>query len=107
MVNSSEHIHDVFLLMCVCERAGCVVHARVCVQEYLTELQALLQSVAETDFKLNSPEFWPAAFYNLPQQELCLKVSTARLSEKRRVQFPSESGEKMSQKQAKMMLADA
>lgn len=67
------------------------------------ELQALLQLVAETDFKLNSPEFWPAAFYNLPQQELCLKVSTAplppaRLSERHRVQFPSELGGKKSQK---------
>ncbi|TNM94219.1 hypothetical protein fugu_002395 [Takifugu bimaculatus] len=41
--------------------------------EYLTELQALLQSVSETDFKLNSPEYWPAAYYNLPQQEHCLK----------------------------------
>uniref|UniRef100_A0A7N6BWN2 Dystrophin n=1 Tax=Anabas testudineus TaxID=64144 RepID=A0A7N6BWN2_ANATE len=43
--------------------------------EYLTELQALLRSVSETDFKLNSPEYWPAAYYNLPQQEHCLKVS--------------------------------
>ncbi|XP_053728438.1 dystrophin isoform X6 [Synchiropus splendidus] len=41
--------------------------------EYLTELQALLRSVSETDFKLNSPEYWPAAYYNLPQQEKCLK----------------------------------
>ncbi|XP_047432918.1 dystrophin isoform X3 [Mugil cephalus] len=41
--------------------------------EYLTELQALLRSVSETDFKLNSPEYWPAAYYNLPQQDLCLK----------------------------------
>ncbi|XP_035481958.2 dystrophin isoform X3 [Scophthalmus maximus] len=41
--------------------------------EYLTGLQALLRSVSETDFKLNSPEYWPAAFYNLPQQEHCLK----------------------------------
>ncbi|XP_068612640.1 dystrophin isoform X1 [Brachionichthys hirsutus] len=41
--------------------------------EYLTELQALLRSVSETDFKLNSPEYWPAAYYNLPQQERCLK----------------------------------
>ncbi|XP_035983747.1 dystrophin isoform X10 [Fundulus heteroclitus] len=41
--------------------------------EYLTELQALLRSVSETDFKLNSPEYWPAAYYNLPQQEHCLK----------------------------------
>ncbi|XP_062301507.1 dystrophin isoform X2 [Scomber scombrus] len=41
--------------------------------EYLAELQALLRSVSETDFKLNSPEYWPAAYYNLPQQELCLK----------------------------------
>lgn len=55
------------------------LYIRVCVQEYLTELQALLQSVSETDFKLNSPEYWPAAYYNLPQQEHCLKVSTALL----------------------------
>ncbi|XP_042261254.1 dystrophin isoform X2 [Thunnus maccoyii] len=41
--------------------------------EYLSELQALLRSVSETDFKLNSPEYWPAAYYNLPQQEHCLK----------------------------------
>ncbi|XP_061571903.1 dystrophin isoform X2 [Cololabis saira] len=41
--------------------------------EYLTQLHALLRSVSETDFKLNSPEYWPAAYYNLPQQELCLK----------------------------------
>ncbi|XP_054864358.1 dystrophin isoform X3 [Amphiprion ocellaris] len=41
--------------------------------EYLTELQALLRSVSDTDFKLNSPEYWPAAYYNLPQQEHCLK----------------------------------
>ncbi|XP_041834285.1 dystrophin isoform X2 [Melanotaenia boesemani] len=41
--------------------------------EYLTELQVLLRSVSETDFQLNSPEYWPAAYYNLPQQELCLK----------------------------------
>ncbi|XP_060923329.1 dystrophin-like [Limanda limanda] len=41
--------------------------------EYMTGLQALLRSVSETDFKLNSPEYWPAAYYNLPQQEHCLK----------------------------------
>ncbi|KAM6893658.1 dystrophin [Xenentodon cancila] len=41
--------------------------------EYLTKLHALLRSVSETDFKLNSPEYWPAAYYNLPQQEHCLK----------------------------------
>ncbi|XP_076017960.1 dystrophin isoform X2 [Genypterus blacodes] len=41
--------------------------------DYLTELQVLLRSVSETDFKLNSPEYWPAAYYNLPQQEHCLK----------------------------------
>ncbi|KAM9766235.1 dystrophin-like isoform 2-T2 [Menidia menidia] len=41
--------------------------------DYLAELQALLRSVSETDFKLNSPEYWPAAYYNLPQQENCLK----------------------------------
>ncbi|XP_069376703.1 dystrophin isoform X15 [Paralichthys olivaceus] len=43
------------------------------VKEYITGLQALLRSVSETDFKLNSPEYWPAAYYNLPQQEHCLK----------------------------------
>lgn len=47
------------------------------VQEYLAELQGLLRSVSETSFKLNSPEYWPAAYYNLPQQDHCLKVSTA------------------------------
>lgn len=57
--------------MCVCK------YDCVCAQEYLSELQALLRSVSETDFKLNSPEYWPAAYYNLPQQERCLKVSTA------------------------------
>ncbi|XP_061692827.1 dystrophin isoform X9 [Syngnathoides biaculeatus] len=41
--------------------------------DYLAELQALLRSVAEADFKLNSPEYWPAVYYNLPQQEHCLK----------------------------------
>ncbi|XP_037130222.1 dystrophin isoform X11 [Syngnathus acus] len=41
--------------------------------DYLAELQALLRYVAEADFKLNSPEYWPAAYYNLPQQEHCLK----------------------------------
>ncbi|XP_055363081.1 dystrophin isoform X4 [Betta splendens] len=41
--------------------------------DYLTELQALLCSVSETDFKLYSPEYWPAAYYNLPQQDHCLK----------------------------------
>uniref|UniRef100_A0A673BG93 Dystrophin n=1 Tax=Sphaeramia orbicularis TaxID=375764 RepID=A0A673BG93_9TELE len=45
----------------------------ILIDEYLTELQALLRSVSETDFKLNSPEYWPAAYYNLPQQEHCLK----------------------------------
>lgn len=76
----SEQIHNVFLPVCVCGRVGIsCVHACMSVQEYLTELQALLHSVAETDFKLNSPEYWPAAYYNLPQQEHCLKVSTALL----------------------------
>ncbi|KAM4602180.1 dystrophin [Polymixia lowei] len=41
--------------------------------EYLAELQVLLRSVSETDFKLNSPEYWPAVYYNLPQQQHCLK----------------------------------
>uniref|UniRef100_A0A4W6EUE2 Dystrophin n=1 Tax=Lates calcarifer TaxID=8187 RepID=A0A4W6EUE2_LATCA len=47
-------------------------------------LQALLRSVSETDFKLNSPEYWPAAYYNLPQQEHCLKVSNALVIDKLR-----------------------
>ncbi|XP_010793995.1 dystrophin-like [Notothenia coriiceps] len=51
--------------------------------EYLIELQALLRSVSETDFKLNSPEYWPAAYYNLPQQDLCLKEVKASIEELR------------------------
>ncbi|KAM9836007.1 dystrophin-like [Aulostomus maculatus] len=51
--------------------------------EYLTELQALLRSVSETDFKLNSPEYWPAAYYNLPQQENCLKEVKASIDKLR------------------------
>ncbi|XP_070711943.1 dystrophin [Pempheris klunzingeri] len=51
--------------------------------EYLTELQALLRSVSETDFKLNSPEYWPAAYYNLPQQEHCLKEVKGSIDELR------------------------
>ncbi|XP_061910041.1 dystrophin isoform X1 [Entelurus aequoreus] len=50
--------------------------------DYLTELQVLLRSVSEADFKLNSPEYWPASYYNLPQQEHCLqevKVSIDKL----------------------------
>ncbi|XP_069568938.1 dystrophin isoform X2 [Brachyistius frenatus] len=49
--------------------------------EYLAELQALLRSVSETDFQLNSPEYWPAAFYNLPQQEHCLKEVKGNMDE--------------------------
>ncbi|XP_004086056.1 dystrophin isoform X2 [Oryzias latipes] len=41
--------------------------------DYVAELQTLLRSLSETDFQLNSPEFWPAAFYRLSQQEQCLK----------------------------------
>ncbi|KAL1021783.1 hypothetical protein UPYG_G00017880 [Umbra pygmaea] len=41
--------------------------------EYLAELQTLLRSVSETDFQLNSPEYWQAVFYNLPQQGQCLQ----------------------------------
>uniref|UniRef100_A0A674C9U1 Dystrophin n=1 Tax=Salmo trutta TaxID=8032 RepID=A0A674C9U1_SALTR len=52
----------VFLLSCI-------------IQEYLGELQTLLRSVSETDFQLNSPEYWQAVFYNLPQQGQCLQVS--------------------------------
>lgn len=58
-----------YVSVCMC------VH--LCNQEYITELQALLCSVSETDFKLNSPEYWPAAYYNMSQQEHCLKVSIA------------------------------
>ncbi|XP_068446612.1 dystrophin isoform X5 [Clinocottus analis] len=49
--------------------------------EYVTELQALLRSVSETDFKLNSPEYWPAAYYNLLQQEHCLKEVKGNIEE--------------------------
>ncbi|XP_075905519.1 dystrophin isoform X3 [Nelusetta ayraudi] len=52
--------------------------------EYLAELQALLRSLSETDFKLNSPEFWPAAYYNLPQQERCLEEVDASVGRLRR-----------------------
>uniref|UniRef100_A0A6Q2YZ37 Dystrophin n=1 Tax=Esox lucius TaxID=8010 RepID=A0A6Q2YZ37_ESOLU len=41
--------------------------------DYLAELQTLLRSVSETDFQLNSPEYWQAVFYNLPQQGQCLQ----------------------------------
>jgi len=60
-----------------CECAPSFVCVCVPNQDYLKELQELLRSVSETDFKLNSPEYWPAAYYNLPQQEHCLKVSPA------------------------------
>ncbi|KAJ8253066.1 hypothetical protein GJAV_G00208740 [Gymnothorax javanicus] len=39
---------------------------------YLTDLRALLQSISETEFLLNSPEYW-AVYYDLPKQEQCLK----------------------------------
>ncbi|XP_067116720.1 dystrophin isoform X2 [Osmerus mordax] len=42
-------------------------------RDYLLELQGLLRSVSETDFLLNSPEYWLASYYNLPQQETCLQ----------------------------------
>ncbi|KAJ8003692.1 hypothetical protein DPEC_G00150960 [Dallia pectoralis] len=41
--------------------------------DYLAELQTLLRSVSETEFQLNSPEYWQAVFYNLPQQGQCLQ----------------------------------
>ena len=44
----------------------------------MAELQVLLRSVSEADFKLNSPEYWPAVFYNLPQQRTCITVSIPR-----------------------------
>uniref|UniRef100_A0AAV2LGC3 Dystrophin n=1 Tax=Knipowitschia caucasica TaxID=637954 RepID=A0AAV2LGC3_KNICA len=55
--------------------------------EYLTELQALLRLVSETDFKLNSPEYWPAAYYNLPQQDHCLSEVKASMD---KLQAPVE-----------------
>lgn len=55
-----------------------VLSSALCLQDYLAELQTLLRSLSETDFQLNSPEFWPAAFYRLSQQEQCLKVRTGR-----------------------------
>uniref|UniRef100_A0AAZ1Y4Q8 Dystrophin n=1 Tax=Oreochromis aureus TaxID=47969 RepID=A0AAZ1Y4Q8_OREAU len=51
----------------------CFPDLQITEDEYITELQALLCSVSETDFKLNSPEYWPAAYYNMSQQEHCLK----------------------------------
>lgn len=66
------------LYVCVASLCVCVcMCVHLCNQEYITELQALLCSVSETDFKLNSPEYWPAAYYNMSQQEHCLKVSVA------------------------------
>ncbi|XP_059409658.1 dystrophin isoform X3 [Carassius carassius] len=38
-----------------------------------SELQFLLQCIAENEALLNSPERWSAAFINVPQQEKCLK----------------------------------
>ncbi|ROL45472.1 Dystrophin, partial [Anabarilius grahami] len=38
-----------------------------------SELQFLLQCIAENEALLNSPERWSAAFSNVPQQEKCLK----------------------------------
>uniref|UniRef100_A0A3B4V2S3 Dystrophin n=1 Tax=Seriola dumerili TaxID=41447 RepID=A0A3B4V2S3_SERDU len=66
--------------------------------EYLTELQVLLRSVSETDFKLNSPEYWPAAYYNLPQQEHCLKVSSVEGALARREKMVSGARPLESQK---------
>ncbi|KAJ3584666.1 hypothetical protein NHX12_015161, partial [Muraenolepis orangiensis] len=47
----------------------------------MTELQVLLRSVSETDFKLNSPEFWPAVFFNLPQQHTCIQEAKASMEQ--------------------------
>lgn len=44
---------------------------------YLCELQELLHSIANTEFQLNSPEYWAGVFYELPKQEKCLQVSSA------------------------------
>ncbi|KAF6730406.1 Dystrophin [Oryzias melastigma] len=41
--------------------------------DHVSDLQTLLRSLSETDFQLNSPEFWPAAFYKLGQQDQILK----------------------------------
>ncbi|TRZ02504.1 hypothetical protein DNTS_000081 [Danionella cerebrum] len=41
--------------------------------QHKSELQSLLQCIAENEALLNSPERWSAAFINLPQQEKCLK----------------------------------
>ncbi|XP_030210304.1 dystrophin isoform X3 [Gadus morhua] len=49
--------------------------------EYMTELQVLLRSVSEADFKLNSPEYWPAVFYNLPQQHTCIKEAKVSIDQ--------------------------
>ncbi|KAJ8256205.1 hypothetical protein COCON_G00200690 [Conger conger] len=39
---------------------------------YVNDLRDLLQSIAETEFLLNSPEYW-AVYYDLPKQEQCLQ----------------------------------
>ncbi|KAJ8350389.1 hypothetical protein SKAU_G00255190 [Synaphobranchus kaupii] len=56
---------------------------------YLNDLRDLLQSIAETEFLLNSPEYW-AVYYDLPKQELCLQDVKLRLE---KLQTPVESAQ--------------
>ncbi|XP_035250610.1 dystrophin isoform X19 [Anguilla anguilla] len=45
---------------------------------YLNDLRDLLKSIAETEFLLNSPEYW-AVYYDLPKQEQCLQDVKVKL----------------------------
>ncbi|KAG2456401.1 DMD protein, partial [Polypterus senegalus] len=40
---------------------------------YLAEIYRLLQSIAEVEFLLNSPEYWASNFHDFSKQEDCLK----------------------------------
>ncbi|XP_035250602.1 dystrophin isoform X13 [Anguilla anguilla] len=48
------------------------------VKAYLNDLRDLLKSIAETEFLLNSPEYW-AVYYDLPKQEQCLQDVKVKL----------------------------
>ncbi|KAG9349621.1 hypothetical protein JZ751_028069, partial [Albula glossodonta] len=45
---------------------------------YLNDVRDLLHSIAETEFLLNSPEYW-AVYYDLPKQEQCLQDVKVKL----------------------------
>ncbi|XP_036396175.1 dystrophin isoform X3 [Megalops cyprinoides] len=62
-------------------------------EAYLSELRDLLHSIAETEFLLNSPEYWAAVYHDLPKQEQCLQEVKQRL-EKLKPQVESAQGRK-------------